>query len=66
MPLVLQIAVEKANSAAVEQSKMAYNKSFDDLQRFGREQDQKQVLDLRWAIFGIYILTIGVALSYWV
>ena len=61
----LQSVVEKAHSAAFEQSKMAYKKSSDDLQQFGREQDQQQVLELRWAIFGIYIMTIGTVLSYW-
>jgi hypothetical protein len=60
----LKVKVEKAQTAAVEKSTEAYNKAAAELQQLRRELDQTQVLDLRWAIFGIYIAVIGVALSY--
>jgi hypothetical protein len=43
----------------------AYSKAKAEIDRLRREPEQTQVLDLRWAIFGIYMIAIGIALSYW-
>jgi hypothetical protein len=60
----LKSDVEQAHTAAADKSAEAYNKAKAELDQLRRELEQRQVLDLRWAIFGIYIATIGVALSY--
>ncbi len=61
----LKSDVDRAHNAAAEKSAEAYDKAKAELEQLRRELDRTQVLDLRWAIFGIYIATIGVALSYW-
>jgi hypothetical protein len=57
--------IEQANSAATEKTNEAYNQAKAEIDKFRTELDRSQALDLRWAIFGLYIASIGVALSYW-
>ena len=60
----LQAAVVRLDGLAVEKSTEAYQKARAEIDELRRE-DQSAALDLRWAIFGVYIATIGVALSFW-
>jgi hypothetical protein len=61
----LKTDVDRAHAAATQQSTEAYSKAKAEIDRLRRELEQTQVLDLRWAIFGIYMIAIGIALSYW-
>jgi hypothetical protein len=60
----LQSDVDRAHTAAAEKSAEAYNKAMAELDKLRHEQKQTTAVDLRWAIFGIYVATIGMALSY--
>lgn len=62
----LQTDVDRANSAAAQKSTEAYQRAKDDIDQLRHELARKQVLDLRYAMFGIYMIAIGIALSYWV
>ena len=61
----LKADIEQANNLAAEMATDAYNEVNTDIDQLRRELDQSQALDLRWAIFGLYIATIDVALGCW-
>jgi hypothetical protein len=61
----IKIDIEQANNAATEKANEAYRKARADIDELRRDLDQSAALDLRWAIFGLYIATIGVALNFW-
>jgi hypothetical protein len=60
----LQSDVDRAHTAVAEKSAEPYNKAMAELDKLRHEQKQTTALDLRWAIFGIYVVSVGVALSY--
>lgn len=60
----IKIDIEKAKDEAAAKADEAYRKAKADIDALRNELDQGAALDLRWAIFGLYVATIGVALSY--
>lgn len=54
-------SVREHASALAAQTAERLQAQIDDLRR---ELDTKEVLDLRWAIYGLLITAIGIALSY--
>jgi hypothetical protein len=42
----------------------AYNQAKAEIDQLRRKLDPSAALDLRWAIFGLYVATTGAALSY--
>ena len=59
----LEVAIVDAQDAATETAHENYRRAKRDLARLQRELNQSAALDLRWAIFGIYIATIGLGLG---
>jgi hypothetical protein len=59
----LQSRIDRVEEIAAEKAAEAYDKARADIDALRRELDQSAGLDLRWAVFGVYIATIGVALS---
>jgi hypothetical protein len=62
-----ELKAETARTAGLadERSAEAYQKAKAQIDELKRELDRSAALDLRWAIFGLYVATIGVALSWW-
>jgi hypothetical protein len=62
----LKVATDRVARLATERSTEAYQKARAEVDELRRKLDRSAALDLRWAIFGVYVTTIGVALSFWV
>jgi hypothetical protein len=60
----LKVALSDAQDAAAEKAEEIYRRVRVDLEEMRRDMKQSAVLDLRFAIFGLYVATIGVALSF--
>jgi hypothetical protein len=61
----IKIDIQKAGEEASSQADEAYSKARAEMDKLRHELDRGASLDLKWAILGLYIATIGVALSYW-
>ncbi|OBB47104.1 hypothetical protein A5752_24650 [Mycobacterium sp. 852002-51961_SCH5331710] len=62
----LEVEVARAHAAVDERAEEMYQKILKDLGDLRADLDRTQVLDLRTAIFGIYMIAAGVALGYFV
>ncbi|MGB8390720.1 hypothetical protein [Mycobacterium sp.] len=60
----VQADVDRANTAAAQKSTEAYQKAKAEIDQLRQKLVRNQVLDLRYAMFGICMIAIGIALSY--